>query len=219
MQIDLKQIPTFFINLPQHIEKRNKIETMLSNLNIETFCRLEGSIYPENPIAGCSRAHYHSIEPDKVPFLLLEDDAFLLENRWSDGIIEVPDNADAIYLGTSTWGRMNGHNGEYIQYDTVAEFPGLLRVYNMLATHSILYLNREYAGMIKRVAYHTGYVIENYNDVAFAEVQRFFNVYAFDEPIFAQKSNENATNLAITSVQHTDCMAVNPLQFYPYPIK
>lgn len=219
MRLDLKQIPTYYINLPQHTQKRDTMEEMLNKLNIENVQRLDGAIYPENPVAGCSRAHYHSIEPDRVPFVLLEDDAFLLENRWSDGIIDVPDDADAVYLGTSTWGRMNGHNGQYVQYDVVEGYSGLLRVYNMLATHAILYFSNEYASMIKRVAYYTGYVIGNYNDVAFAEVQRFFNVYAFDVPIFAQRSNENATNLPITSIPHTECMSINPLQFYPYPIK
>jgi hypothetical protein len=219
MQIDLTEVQTYYINLPQHTSKREKIETLLSGLNFKNVERLEGSIYPENPVAGCSRAHYHSLNPEKVPFLLLEDDAFLLEKNWNGGIIAVPDDADAVYLGNSTWGRMNGHNGEFIQYDYVEEYPGLLRVYNMLATHSILYLSKEYTSMIKRVAYHTGYVIENYNDVAFAEVQRYFNVYAFNDPLFAQSSNENATNRPITSVNHTDCMAINSLQFYPYPVK
>jgi hypothetical protein len=219
MQIDLTELQTYYINLPQHTSKREKIEALLTGLSFKKVQRLDGSIYPENPVAGCSRAHYHSLDPENVPFLLLEDDAFLLDKNWNGGIINVPDDADAVYLGNSTWGRMNGHNGEFIQYDYVDDYPGLLRVYNMLATHSILYLSEEYTSLIKRIAYHTGYVIENYNDVAFAEVQRYFNVYAFNDPLFAQSSNENATNRSITSVNHTECMEINSLQFYPYPLK
>jgi hypothetical protein len=219
MQIDLTELQTYYINLPQHTSKREKIKTLLAGLSFKNVQRLDGSIYPENPVAGCSRAHYHSLNPEKVPFILLEDDAFLIEKNWNGGIINVPDDADAVYLGNSTWGRMNGHNGEFIQYDHVDEYPGVLRVYNMLATHSILYLSKEYTSMIKRIAYHTGYVIENYNDVAFAEVQRYFNVYAFNDPLFAQSSNENATNRSITTVNHTECMEINSLQFYPYPLK
>jgi hypothetical protein len=89
----------------------------------------------------------------------------------------------------------------------------------MLATHAILYLSSDYANMIKRIAYHTGYVIENYNDVGFAEVQRYFNIYSLDSPMFAQKSNIMGTNKAITSIEHRECMTFDSLQFFPYKIK
>lgn len=218
MKINLTETKTYYINLPHHTEKNEKIVKMLDGLGFKDYERLDGSIYPENPVAGCSRAHYHSIQPEKVPFLLLEDDAYLMDNGWRGDEIEVPDDADAVYLGTSTWGRMNGHNGEYIQYDFVDGYPGLLRVYNMLATHAILYLSSEYASMIKRAAYHTGYVIEDYNDTSFAELQRYFKVYSFDYPMFAQSSN-NATRSSITSINHRPCMSYEPLQFYPYKLK
>lgn len=220
MKIDLKEIQTYYINLPQHTEKNQKVKSLLNSLGIKNFERLDGSICPENPVAGCSRAHYHSLQSDNVPFILLEDDVFLLnDSEWNDGIIEIPDDADALYLGTSTWGRMNGHNGEYVQYDILSDYPGILRVYNMLATHAILYLSKEYTDMIKRVAYHTGYVIGDYNDVGFAEVQRYFNVYSVDKPIFSQSSNIIATSTSISETNHTECMSFNSLQFYPYKIK
>ena len=219
MKIDLREILTLYINLPHHTEKRDKIHGMLRELKFKNFHRLAGYEYPENPIAGCSRAHYHSLNSENIPFILFEDDAFVMNQEWNNGIIEVPDDADAVYLGNSTWGRMNGHNGEYVQYDTVEGYSGILRVYNMLATHAILYLSKEYTDLIKRVAYHTGYVIENYNDVGFAEVQRYFKIYALDKPLFGQSSNMTATVLPITSFNHTECMNITPLQFYPYPIK
>lgn len=219
MKIDLSEIQVYYINLPHHKDKNETISNMLNRLDFKNVQRLDGSLCPENPTAGCSRAHYHSIDPDKVPFILFEDDAFVLDDSWRANIIEVPDDADAVYLGASTWGRMNGHNGEYIQYDKVEGYPDLLRVYNILATHAILYLSKDYASMIKRVAYHTGYVIGDYNDVGFAEVQRYFNVYAFDNPIFAQSSNIIGTNKSITSINHTECLTYNHLQFYPYKIK
>lgn len=219
MKIDLTEVQTYYINLPQHVEKNKKMCKMLNDLTFKKFERLDGFVYPKNPVAGCSRAHYHALDPDRVPFILFEDDAYLLENGWKDNIIEVPDDADAVYLGTSTWGRMNGHNGEYVQYDVLENYPGLLRVYNMLATHAILYISKEYASIIKRAAYHTGYVIENYNDVAFAEIQRYFNIYCFDSPIFAQSSNELGTKHKLTSFPMTQCTNYNHFQFYPYPIK
>ena len=219
MKINLTEIPAYYINLPQHTEKNEKISGMLKDLGFKAIKRLDGTIYPENPIAGCSRAHYNALSHLQAPFILFEDDAFLNEPEEFRSIVEIPEDADALYLGVSTWGRMNGHNGQFIQYDLLADYPGILRVYNMLATHSILYLTQEYVSMIKRVAYHTGYVIENYNDVGFAEVQRYFNVYSVDRPIFSQSSNMNATNIPVTSTHHEECMCINHLQFYPYPLK
>jgi hypothetical protein len=219
MKINLTETQVYYINLFHHTDKNENMKKMFSDLNFTKVQRLDGSICPENPIAGCSRAHYHSLDPTKVPFILFEDDAFLLDSNWKYDTIEVPDDADAVYLGTSTWGRMNGHNGEYIQYDKVDGYPELVRVYNILATHAILYISKEYTDMCKRVGYHTGYVIENYNDVGFAEIQRYFNVYAFDTPIFAQSSNIIGTNKSISSIHHTECMQHNSLQFYPYKIK
>ena len=220
MLIDLKKIPAYYINLSHHTEKRDKMETLLRKLGFNKIIRLEGYNYPENPIAGCSRAHYNVLASRRaLPFILFEDDVILNEEQWLDGIIDIPNDASAVYLGTSTWGRMNGHNGEYIQYDVLQDHPGVLRIYNMLATHAILYLNKEYANMIRRAAYYTGYVIEDYNDVAFAELQRYFKVYALDNPLFFQTSNLNATNKKITSINHTECMEIIPLQFYPYSLK
>lgn len=218
MKIKLTDIPAYYINLPHHTDKNEKMQSMLSECGFKSIIRLDGYVYPENPIAGCSRAHYHAISSNTTPFILFEDDAFLLENQFQNEL-EIPDAADALYLGTSTWGRMNGHNGEYIQYDVMEDYPGILRVYNILATHAILYLSSDYAHMISRVAHHTGYVIEDYNDVGFAEVQRYFNVYALDHPMFAQSSNIMGTDKSITSICHTECMTHDPLQFYPYKLK
>jgi hypothetical protein len=37
-----------------------------------------------------------------------------------------------------------------------------------------------------RVAYHHGYEIENHVDIGFAEIQKLYNVYCLDEPLFRQ---------------------------------
>lgn len=216
--LDIRKIPAVYINLEKHTEKNNSMYQLLSSIGFETIERVEGVLDTENSVAGCSKAHHKALSSFKTPFVLFEDDCVLSDGNLVTEI-EIPDDADALYLGVSSWGRMNGHNGEYVQYDILDEYPGLLRVYNMLATHAILYISKEYAGIIKRAAYHTGYVIENYNDVSFAELQRYFNVYCFDYPIFAQSSNALGTTHKLTSLSMSECMSYNNLQFYPYPIK
>lgn len=54
----------------------------------------------------------------------------------------------------------------------------------MLCGHSVLYLTQEYFKMCQKIAYHAGYINEDYQDIGFAEIQRWFNIYTFDNPFF-----------------------------------
>ena len=90
---------------------------------------------------------------------------------------------------------MNSHSGPFVQYEKVDE--NIVRVYNMLGAHAILYLNQEYASMCSRIA-QNGYDIADHQDIGFAEIQRYFNVYAFNDPLFYQTSS-NGTYEPLTS--------------------
>jgi len=216
--IDIKKIPAVYINLEKHKEKNDSMYNMLSSIGFETIERVEGVLDSENPIAGCSKAHHKALSSFKAPFILFEDDCVLFENNKVTQI-EIPDDADALYLGISSWGRMNGHNGFYLQYDEFEEHSNLLRIYNMLGGHSVIYFSEDYKKMCEKVSYHAGYVIKDYQDVGFSEIQKFFNVYSLNNPMFYQTSNELGTKQNVTSYKTDECMSCSPLQFYPYKIK
>ena len=72
----------------------------------------------------------------------------------------------------------------------------------MLATHAICYISDYYVDICKRIAYHCGYEIENHLDIGFAEVQKFYNVYSFDEPIFRQYEWSAVTTGRLSSVSY-----------------
>ena len=216
--IDITKIPAVYINLEKHKEKNDNMYNLLSSIGFETIERIEGVLDTENPVAGCSKAHHKALSSFEAPFVLFEDDCVLFDQNTITEI-EIPDNADALYLGISSWGRMNGHNGFYLQYDEFEEQSNLLRIYNMLGGHSIIYLTEDYKKMCEKVSYHAGYVIKDYQDVGFAEIQKFFNVYSLNNPMFYQTSNALGTKNNITSYQTSECLSVNNLQFYPYKIK
>jgi hypothetical protein len=216
--LDITKIPAVYINLEKHKKKNDSMYNLLSSVGFETIERIEGVLDTENSVAGCSKAHHKALSSFKTPFVLFEDDCVLFEqNKVTQ--IEIPDDADALYLGISSWGRMNGHNGFYLQYDEFQEHPNLVRIYNMLGGHSVIYLTEDYRKMCEKVSYHAGYVIKDYQDVGFAEIQRFFNVYSLNNPMFYQTSNELGTKNKITSYRTGECLSVNNLQFYPYKIK
>lgn len=216
--IDITKIPAVYINLEKHKEKNDNMYNLLSSIGFETIERIEGVLDTENPVAGCSKAHHKALSSFEAPFVLFEDDCVLFDQNTITEI-EIPDNADALYLGISSWGRMNGHNGFYLQYDEFDEQSNLLRIYNMLGGHSIIYLTEDYRKMCEKVSYHAGYVIKDYQDIGFAEIQKFFNVYSLNNPMFYQTSNALGTKNNITSYQTSECLSVNNLQFYPYKIK
>jgi hypothetical protein len=212
--LELNKIPALYLNLEQHVDKKARMEKMLVDCGFETIIRIEGISRPDKPVAGCSAAHYKGLRQVEPPFILFEDDCVLktFHNR-----IEIPDDADAIYLGISSWGRMNGHSGPYVQYQKATE--DLYRVYNMLGGHAILYLTEDYVKMCQRVAFHAGYIIEDYQDIGFAEIQRWFNVYSFDEPMFYQTSGYHGTVNLLTSYPTEECFSFNKNYFLPEKIK
>ena len=99
--------------------------------------------------------------------------------------------------------RMNGHSGPFVQYQEDVDGE-LLRVYNMLGTHAILYLTPEFVSVCKKVALHQN-TINEHIDIGFTDVQKYYNVYTFDTPLFYQTSS-NGTNQPLTSYPTEECL-------------
>ena len=198
MKLNLIDIPVYYINLDDQDEKRKRTETMLKRIGFKFVERFSAIKHEAGRIVGCARSHYEILNKAEVPFIILEDDCTL--NKEVPEFIEVPDNADSLYLGISHWGRYLNHSGPYVHYSKVND--NIVRVHNMLATHAILYLSQEYANMCKRISYHFGYEVENHLDIGFAEVHKFFNVYSFDEPLFRQYEWSAVTTGKLSSVSY-----------------
>ena len=191
MKLDLREATAVYINLKKDVEKNSTMKSLILDCDFKNSIRVEAE-YTPNSLAGCSLSHYNALNEIDPPFIVFEDDCVV---KKFNPIIEIPDDADAVYLGVSSWGRMNAHSGPFVQYEKVDE--KLVRVYNMLGAHAILYLNKEYVSLCSRIA-QNGYEIADHQDIGFAEIQRYFNVYAFNDPLFYQTSS-NGTNEPLTS--------------------
>lgn len=209
MNLDLRKIPVIYINLDRDTEKKERIEKNLKDLGFETILRSPGYLHPTGHRAGCSMAQHNALKEINPPFIILEDDA--VPSNFNSEIV-IPDDADAVYLGVSSWGRMNGHSGPYVQYDELDN--GLLKVYNMLGTHAILYLSEEYVSVCTKIAYHQ-YKTEGYIDVGFTDVMKYYNVYAFDNPVFYGSSSFDGTSKSMTSYPTFECFNYNKNYFLP----
>ena len=211
MKINLLDIPVFYINMDKDELKRNTMEENLSRLGFKNINRISAVEDKSNGRVGLSKSQLNALSQVPAPFIILEDDA---DPMSFNSVIDVPDNADAVYLGISQWGLFQGHTGFYIKYKKVKGMPEIFRIYNMLSSHAILYLSNEYVSMCKRT---TRYCAEEYPmpmDVPFAMMQRFFNVYAFNNPVFVQKDYEGKMSAApkyttgrLTSYKRSDTLS------------
>jgi len=182
VKIKLNSLPVYYVNLDGEDEKRKNTEFMLKSMGFVDVHRFSAIRHEAGRIIGCARSHYEILKSVEPPFIIIEDDC--APNIKFKNEIDIPDDADCLYLGISHWGRYMNHSGPYVHSSKINN--EIVRVYNMLATHAIAYFSKEYVEICKRIAYHHGYEIENHLDIGFAEVQKLYKVYSFDEPIFRQ---------------------------------
>ena len=192
MNLDLREIPAIYINLESDVEKNDNMQSMLKECGFENIIRLTAERFPDRPLAGCSLSHYNALHEVDAPFIIFEDDCQVKNFRPT---VEIPDDTDAVHLGISSWGRMNSHSGPCVQSESLGF--GMVRIYNMLSAHAILYIDKEFISMCSCVAYQS-YETAEHQDIGFAEMQRYFNVYAFNEPMFYQTSS-NGTDQPLNS--------------------
>jgi len=213
MKLKLTELPVVYINLDDQPLRRELMEENLNKLGFKNIIRVSAF---KDPIGkrGCAYSHALALEEVDSPFIVLEDDCLPL--NFVDEI-EIPDEADAVYLGISSWGRMNSHSGPCVQWDKVEGYDDLVRIYNMVSAHAILYINPDYVDLCKRIAYH-GYLISDHHDIGFADVQKYYDVYAFDEPMFYQTSS-NGTDGKLTDYPSVEFMSPDQRFWLPLRIK
>lgn len=128
------------------------------------------------------------------PFLLLEDDVSVNQDAFEEySNLIVPDDAEAVYVGTSTYAVLPGLDcaGSPV-FGKVAN-DHVCRVYNMLSTHGILVLTARFAAALECVMLEAA-LLQKYAprkpvwDCLTARMQVDYQVYATNKPIVYQDS-------------------------------
>jgi hypothetical protein len=152
MKINIPFLPAFYINMEDAHQRKNDFVSWNKDLGFNNVTRVAG-VYDETYYVGLSKAFVNAlgfgIEMEAKSFTVFEDDAFPTEAYTSQ--IEVPDDADAVYLGVSPWGfRLDqdiegpaDFNGSV--FKKVDKFPGVFKIHSTLSCHAILYINKSYA--------------------------------------------------------------------------
>jgi len=182
MKIDIKHIPIFWLTSDKTIDRHASVEAMFTTIGASNYLKISGRICTPYTI-GIAETHLEALSRVDPPFLILEDDARINLNYTGSTIFNI-DNIDALYLGTSTFGRVYGgsHNNTCISIVN----GDYLKPINMLGMHAILYTSKKYVR-------HTTDILSNFIenpkggiDDKIAETMCFFNIAALRTPMFYQ---------------------------------
>ena len=198
MKLDYREVPTYYINLDNEPQRIPGTVKALQAAGIQNPIRSSGVSSPVKKL-GCSASH-HKILADKsitLPFTLCEDD--LLYTGVNKFVYDLPDDADALYLGPTQWARYMNYIGPFLHYKKT-DSEDVVRIYNMLMAHAIVYISDDYrrhAERIARLSMEGKYHI----DQGFAEAHRIYNVYSVNKPVFSQGGwNQKVTCSPVTEV-------------------
>ena len=208
MKIDVASLPTFYINLDEKTERKDQTEKILKDLGFVNFERFP-AVKAEGRSIGCSTSHAnalrHIINNNIYPALILEDDIGVFDFKNS---IDVPDKADAMYIGFSRYGYNHNQEEPHPRSLKIKELSeNNHRVHNMLARHAVIHFSKDYGtscvnameDFLNNPSKHVA------GDIALAKIHPENRVYCQNVPLFYQ--NDMKTR-SLTKTSLFDCSYV-----------
>ena len=172
------------------------MESLFSILGFENTIRIDGKMMDKSNKSFMeiqkekghlvAESHAEALS-NEGPLLILEDDVWYTSNFHP--IVEVPDETDAVYLGTSVWGMVNGvSTGGGTTFDVIDS--DFVKPMNMLGVHSVLYLSEEYKK--KTIENMLGAKVKGFiMDEPVAMDMKNHNILCYSHPRFYQKDGHN----------------------------
>lgn len=208
MEIDLTKIPVIWITIDSAIERHKKMKDIFTSLGFSNTHQINGEILDKTSLsfievqkkksALVADAHIKALQMFQPPFLVLEDDVGVIDANFKR-VIDVPSEADCVYLGSSVWGM---NEGKSVCWGTkkrnVSEQYCIVE--DMLGIHAILYLTSNY---VERTVKNLSDCNSKgqYCDECVAMDMKNNNVYCTNYPMFFQDDGRN--NL-VTSMPMAD---------------
>jgi hypothetical protein len=201
MIIDLKRINSLWIG---GINKNRefKIKSLLDRLE---YNHKQIPAVISNGFNGNTQSTKNAIEESikyNEPVIIFEDDANITEHY--NNKIDVPDDADAIWLGTSVFGLVNNWesmsllDGIYLTKPTkTGEYNDFYKVENMLSLHAVVFITTKYKQCMFN---YLEYLINKRTapDIITAATMKDFNIYACKKPMFFQDDNAHNSSPTLT---------------------
>ena len=203
MTIDLRKIQSLWIG---GINKNRefKIKSLLDRLE---YNHKQIPAVISNGFNGNTQSTKNAIEESikyNEPVIIFEDDANITEHYNNE--IDVPEDADAIWLGTSIYGLVNNwesmslRDGIYLtQPKKTGEYNNFYKVENMLSLHAVVFITNKYK---QSMLNYLQYLINKQTapDIITAETMKYFNIYACKKPMFFQDDNAHNSSPTLTAL-------------------
>lgn len=203
MIINLKKINSLWIG---GINKNRefKIKSLLDKLE---YNHKQIPAVLSNGFNGNTQSTKNAIEESikyNEPVIIFEDDANITEHYNNE--IDIPDDADAIWLGTSIYGLVNNwesmslRDGIYLtQPQKTGEYNNFYKVENMLSLHAVVFITNKYK---QSMFNYLEYLINKQTapDIITAETMKYFNIYACKKPMFFQDDNAHNSSPTLTAL-------------------
>ena len=186
--MDLRNIDIVYLHGPHRPERREHMEKVIKEAGLVGECFV--GVCDQGTKSGAIswiKMLESKLEGDFRPFVCLEDDCSA--TPWFRRVISVPEDADAVYLGISTYGLhpMTGLGYPHVQMARVSS--ELVRIYNMLSTHALLFMTRAWTQKcLECVRQALDTELPGSWDIPIARSMADYKVYALKSPLFYQDS-------------------------------
>jgi hypothetical protein len=198
MLLDIKDITVYIIS-PGTDNYRSKLITVFERVINEGFKNVMffKSIPNSNKTVSLTNTVLEIFKRElnnDNPFIILEDDCAFF-TKYDQ--IEIPDNADMLYLGVSLWTYPHNIDTLYSVYrpdivynsmDTIESYNNtLVRIKGMTGGHAILYISRDFIRtFIDKMSDISKHIPDLPHDLLFSSLHPLFNVFGLKQPMFYQ---------------------------------
>jgi hypothetical protein len=199
MRLDLCQLRALVLNRQDQPARRQHVSAQLARCGIPF--EIIDAICCEPGFMGCALSHLKALSHPGLepPFMVFEDDCAVTEDF--QRILEVPEGADMVYLGQSTWGMHPDLPDHGTNHATVATRydEDFLQVHNMLSAHALLYLTADMVEAARAVT--QSYLLKALPfDIGLAGLQRDFLALTPNRPFFYQDGRHGGAETATRTV-------------------
>lgn len=190
MILNLKELKYYYLTIPQNINRIENIEKNLNDLNLtrvdsvldDKLSKFQSGALGFFKMIDIATNEYTNTF---IPFGLLEDDV----NKYRDfpDFIDIPDNTDILYIGTSIYGY--NHSIKWANLNVFTESidkrKDIYKINNMLSTHGFIITSKQglhYCIKSMEIAKHNNI----HYDIILAGMQNHYNVYCLKTPLVYQ---------------------------------
>lgn len=189
MHIALSDTRTIVLHNPKNTARRKHMLAVMKGIGMKRYELFE-ALHEEGYILSATKSLMAIFERELLcdpfePFLLLEDDVMVAP--WVETLdLEIPQDADAVYVGISTCSAHPAKETHRVGIPwTEMALPHLVKIENMLSQHAVLICSKRWLTMLMR-SMMVGAVLNMSWDIPTARLMHRYNVYAPRKPIFYQ---------------------------------